>query len=72
MQQKRRYVIKNILYYTGLSAADYRRRFAAELTADFPLLRDLAERAWVSRENGRFYLTEEGMSLSDYIGPMFQ
>ncbi len=72
MQQKRRYVIKNILYYTGLSAVDYRRRFAAELTADFPLLRDLEDRAWVSRENGRFYLTEEGMSLSDYIGPMFQ
>ena len=72
MQQKRRYVIKNILYYTGLSAADDRRRFAAELTADFPLLQDLEDRAWVSRENDRFYLTEEGMSLSDYIGPMFQ
>lgn len=70
IEQKRRYVIKNILYYTGLSVEDYRQHFAADLTADFPLLQELKNKAWMKEESGRFFLTEQGMSLSDYIGPM--
>ncbi len=68
-QQKRRYVIKNILYYTGLSLDDYWARFAARLWEDFPVLKEMQNRDWLIEDNGRLYLTELGMSLSDYIGP---
>lgn len=69
-EQKRRYVIKNILFECGLSKADYMKHFVSEPEQDFPVLSDWIrkEYAWVEGEKIR--MTEKGFSLSDHLGPM--
>lgn len=68
-EEKRRYVIKNILFASGLDAREYRRIFAGDLKQDFPLLSGWEEKGYL-RESGRNYrLTEEGIAHSDALGP---
>lgn len=67
---KRRYVIKNLLHYTGISFLDYTKNFAASLYDDFPILKTFVKKGWGINFLQRFRLTQLGMSLSDYIGPM--
>lgn len=71
---KRRYVIKNLLHTDGIGEAEYETLFGAAkgaLTQEFPLLGKLAAAGDCAVENGRYRLTPEGMSLSDFIGPKF-
>ncbi len=82
-ERRRRYVIKHVLIRPGISRDAYRRAFGRELMVDFPILGEWLERGWLRKENrsgeGKavvgeagdlLYLTEEGLALSDYIGPM--
>ena len=69
-EQRRRYVIKNILFCCGLSRGEYREMFSGEVGEDFPVLRDWIQSGYAYEEQGNIYLTEKGMSLSDALGPM--
>ncbi|MGL5434057.1 MAG: STM4012 family radical SAM protein [Lachnospiraceae bacterium] len=74
-EQQRRYVIKNLLHVDGIRAAEYRQIFGSEPMEDFPEINDLIGQQYCEVDTGadgaRIRLTELGMSLSDYIGPMF-
>jgi oxygen-independent coproporphyrinogen-3 oxidase len=48
-EQKRRYVLKNLLYFHGLSRSGYRRRFNSDPMADFPVLLELRERGYLTK-----------------------
>lgn len=69
-EQRRRYVIKNILFCCGLSRGEYREMFSGEVGEDFPVLRDWIQSGYAYEEQENIYLTEKGMSLSDALGPM--
>lgn len=72
---RRRYVIKHLLILPGLSRQAYRRAFGTEVKSDFPILDQWEEQGWLEEkgsgeESWDFLgLTEEGLGLSDYIGP---
>lgn len=68
-EEKRRYVMKNILFASGLDAVEYHRIFAGDLKQDFPLLSDWEEEGYLRASGGNYLLTEEGMARSDALGP---
>ena len=70
-EQKRRYVIKNLLHTDGICRYRYRQLFGHDAEADFPVFTSLYDKQYCSGEEGRIRLTPLGMSLSDYIGPKF-
>ncbi len=73
----RRYIIKNLLFFTGIDLTEYqavRRRAKqseASLWEDFPVFSELLSDHLVSCEKNKVFLTEKGMSLSDAVGPLF-
>lgn len=69
-EEKRRYVIKNILFAGGISDREYRELFLGNLMDDFPQMEDWKKRQYLEEKDHHFYLTEEGFALSDYLGPM--
>ncbi len=82
-EQQRRYVIRHLLIRPGLDRARYERRFGRDVLKDFPLLSRWLERGFLEerggdrprgtdddgRESRWLTLTEEGLGLSDYLGP---
>ena len=76
---KRRYVIKHLLILPGISEKAYEKAFRSRLREDFPVIADWIRRGWLREaDNGGegrgsqsdcIGLTEEGLGLSDYIGP---
>jgi oxygen-independent coproporphyrinogen-3 oxidase len=73
-ERKRRFVIKNLMYYTGLSVREYLELFHLDPVADFPIFNWLRECKLVDYDdsaNSRICLTSAGMAESDFIGPMF-
>ena len=70
-EMKRRYVIKNLLYISGLSISDYYRHFASDLESDFSIITNLLKEGYAQKHDDIISLTPLGMSLSDMIGPMF-
>ena len=69
-EQKRRFVIKNILFGCGLSKAAYKKHFITEPERDFPVLADWIQKGYAYEEGQKIRLTERGYSLSDHLGPM--
>lgn len=69
-EQKRRYVIKNILFGGGLSEEEYTNAFLGDVVKDFPVLQEWIQEDYAYRRQGKIILTETGFSLSDYLGPM--
>ena len=68
-EQKRRYVIKHILFGQGILKKDYRQYFGGEAEQDFaPIAKWLKEGYAVSTKE-HITLTEQGIALSDYLGP---
>lgn len=67
---KRRYVIRHLLIYPGIPRRIYRNRFGREVTEDFPILKEWTEQGWVEDKGVFLCFTQEGLGLSDYIGPM--
>lgn len=65
---KRRYVIRHLLIYPGLGLRQYREAFGSCAMEDFPVLCDWTDKGYV-RQGEYLSLTEEGLSLSDYLGP---
>lgn len=68
-EEKRRYVIRHILFGRGLCLADYSLHFDSQAEKDFPLLLDWVSAGYALREEGFLSLTKEGFALSDFLGP---
>lgn len=67
-EEKRRYVIQHILFGQGISRADYRMHFHAEVERDFPIVQDWTESGYAVKQDEFITLTEKGFAWSDYLG----
>ncbi|WP_280746434.1 MULTISPECIES: STM4012 family radical SAM protein [unclassified Parabacteroides] len=67
-EQRKRYIIKNLLYYKGIDKADYEQRFGEAFHFPFELLID---ENLVEDKEGFIRLTREGLAYSDEIGLLF-
>jgi Coproporphyrinogen III oxidase and related Fe-S oxidoreductases len=70
-EQKRRFIIKNLLCFKGISLSDYANIFNSSALEDFELLNELISNSYAEIKENFITLTPLGMSISDYIGPMF-
>ena len=70
-EQKRRYVIKHILFGKGIDCKDYSKHFQGEMLDSFPQIKEWEQAGYVAIEKDYITLTEEGFALSDYLGPQF-
>lgn len=68
-EEKRRYIIKNLLFISGLDKENYKQKFGEDLEKEFNLLNIWKEKGYVKEEKNKYMLTSEGMALSDYLGP---
>lgn len=68
-EEKRRYVIRHVLFGRGVCLADYNLHFGSQAERDFPLLLDWVQAGYAVREEGFLSLTEKGFALSDFLGP---
>ena len=68
---KRRFIIKNLLHAQGLNTGDYRESFGTDLLGEFPQLVGLLTKKLAVEAGGVIRLSDEGLALSDMIGPMF-
>lgn len=72
-EEKRRYVIRHILIRPGLDQVRYTQKFGADVRIDFPLLSQWMDQGFLEERvltDARYLvLTEEGMGLSDCLGP---
>lgn len=69
-EMRRRYVIKNILFGTGIHLESYARQFHSDPRQDYPVLQDWQKQGYAVETSGCFGLTEEGFACSDFLGPM--
>ncbi len=69
-EERRRYVIKNVLFDCGIGLAEYREVYGSEAGEDFPVLEEWIRKGYACKRSGRICLTEKGFSLSDRLGPM--
>jgi len=67
--RRRRFILLSLLQVAGLSLTDYRAEFATEATDDLPELTQLVDAGLADRSTERLCLTEQGIELSDLIGP---
>jgi oxygen-independent coproporphyrinogen-3 oxidase len=68
-EQWRRFVLKSLLQVEGLALPAYRAWFESDALADLPELAQLMAEGLALREGERLRLTEQGLELSDAIGP---
>lgn len=67
-EQRRRYVIRHILFGRGICQKDYRKYFEAEVTEEFPLFLEWERLGYLVRDGGYLTLTRQGFALSDHLG----
>ncbi len=70
-EQKRRYIIKNLLHISGIDIEDYNKYFEGDIFEHFPILLEFKKQGWIEINPKKICLTEKGMEWSDYIGPKF-
>ncbi|MGN6547124.1 MAG: STM4012 family radical SAM protein [Aureliella sp.] len=70
-EQRRRYLLMSLLQVAGIDRAGYRQRFGSDALDDFPQLAELAAAGLASIGDECIALTEDGLALSDAIGPWF-
>ncbi len=68
-EQKRRYVMKHILFGNGILREDYQKRFEKEILQEFPLFLQWEKEGYAEILPDRIFLTKEGFTFSDYLGP---
>lgn len=68
---KRRYLIRHLLIFPGLHKLRYLELFHSQAIDDFPMLKDWLEKGWLEENKNYLSLTQEGLGLSDYLGPQF-
>lgn len=69
-EERRRYVIKHILFGEGISKEDYKKNFHGEVQQDFHQITEWLEKGYAVMTAEHIMLTKEGIALSDYLGPM--
>jgi oxygen-independent coproporphyrinogen-3 oxidase len=69
--ERRRYVLKTLLRRDGLALGAYQAWFGSRADDDFPELAALVAGGLAQRRGDRVALTDDGLALSDTIGPMF-
>jgi oxygen-independent coproporphyrinogen-3 oxidase len=65
-ERRRRWLVKTLLRADGVDQADWRQRFGDD---PVPALEPLADRGWLTADDTRIALTDEGLAHSDVIGP---
>jgi putative oxygen-independent coproporphyrinogen III oxidase len=70
-QTQGEFVFLGLRCLDGISSAEFRRRFGAELLAVFPHVCELAERALLEERDGRWQLTAQGLLLADSVFATF-
>lgn len=79
-EMKRRYLIRHLFIRPGLNLKDYRERFRGEALEEFSLLKDWMSEGYLelikekNPQGGQeefLGLTEDGIGLSDFLGPKF-
>lgn len=71
-EQRRRYVIRHLLYGAGISFSDYKNGFnGGDVSKDFPVFDEWEKKGYVLRTETHIRLTKDGLRLSDYLGPQF-
>ncbi len=69
-ERKRRFLLKNLLYYRGVPLKAYTALFGCSPLDDFPVLEEWRAAQWLVGDEGDYLrLTEAGLDLSDYLGP---
>ena len=68
-ERKRRYVIRHLLILPGLDERRYREYFHSEARIEFPELEKWLTAGYLERRGDYLALTDEGLGLSDYLGP---
>ena len=68
-EQRRRYVMKHILFDTGIYLPDYRMHFKSEPEQDYKVIAEWMQNGYAVKNEEFIALTEEGFALSDYLGP---
>ncbi len=68
-EQKRRFVIKSLLFADGLEYGRYQQRFQSTPVQDFPQLDELLAQNLATFTDNHLALTASGLELSDAIGP---
>lgn len=68
-EQKRRYVIRHILFGKGILREDYKEHFGGDVVRDFPLINGWCQEGYAVQSEKYITLTENGLALSDYLGP---
>lgn len=73
-EMKRRYVIRHLFIRPGLAVRQYQAHFGTDARKDFRLLWDWTKEGYVrmagTEKEEYLTLTEKGLGLSDYLGPM--
>lgn len=67
-EQKRRYVIKHLLYGNGICLKEYEEHFHKKATEEFPILLEFETAGYATRADGQLMLTFLGRSFSDALG----
>ncbi len=68
-QRRRRHLILSLFLTEGLRLDDYRDQFSSCVMDDFPQLSQLVDRNLATIDSSRFVLNEEGIAMSDSLGP---
>ena len=73
-EMKRRYVIRHLFIRPGLAVRQYQAHFGTDARKDFRLLEDWTKEGYIrmagTEKEEYLTLTEKGLGLSDYLGPM--
>ena len=73
-EMKRRFVIRHLSLYPGLPLQQYEYQFQSSAFEDFPVIKNWYHQGWVETqtisEQEYLSLTDDGLGLSDYLGPM--
>lgn len=70
-ERKRRYAVRHILFGKGIMRSDYSSHFGRDVLEDFQMIQKWSSDGYVTITEDFITLTQEGVLLSDYLGPWF-
>ena len=72
-EQKRRYIIRHLFLAPGLPLGRYQKHFGTDARQEFPLLTEWLQKGYARKTEANadefLTLSENGIGLSDYLGP---
>lgn len=70
-EEKIRFIIKNLFYYTGLDLLEYKKLFLCDALEENSILKDFLASGYAVLIDTVLKLTPLGLSISDYLGSQF-